>query len=203
MKKINVRIGSRFNRLKVVKEIKKESHYRFFECICDCGKTVIARLCNLRSGHSKSCGCYGYEKVFKHGYSGKQNPEYDTWINMKSRCSYKPGPEFHRYGGRGIFVCKRWEKSFENFLSDMGKKPSKRYSLERIDPNGPYSKANCKWATRIEQNNNTSRNVFLTINGVKKTISDWSRIKKVHHSVVRSRIKYGWPLKDLFIRPLW
>ena len=92
---------------------------------------------------------------------------------MKDRCTNPNNPKFHRYGGRGIKVCDRWMNSFEAFLEDMGERPSKRYSLDRINNDGNYEKSNCRWATREIQGRNTSTTNLITINGTTLCVEDW------------------------------
>ncbi len=85
------------------------------------------------------------------------HPLYGTWGNMHSRCK---DLDNESYGGAGVTVCKRWsgKKGFLNFLSDMGDKPSKEYSIDRINPFGNYEPSNCKWSTPKEQANNKRNN---------------------------------------------
>jgi hypothetical protein len=90
---------------------------------------------------------------------------------MRERCVRKMSISFKNYGGRGVSVCSRWD-SFENFLADMGERPVGT-SLDRIDNDGNYEPENCRWATRIEQNNKRRQNVNITHNGITKTIAQW------------------------------
>jgi hypothetical protein len=89
---------------------------------------------------------------FKHGYH--KTSEYRSWQHMKARCTNPNNDNYRYYGGRGIMVCDRWMKSFADFIVDMGLKPSKEYSLDRIDNNGNYEPSNCKWSSKSEQLSN-------------------------------------------------
>jgi len=103
---------------------------------------------------------------------------------MKVRCYNHNGIEWLRYGGRGISVCGRWLNNFENFLADMGEKPSPRHSLDRIDNDGNYEPNNCRWATRKQQANNKSSNRLLTFKGETLSLSAWSDKLKIHPSTL-------------------
>ena len=161
-------VGKRFGRLTVCGEApprvwqspKRRVVKRHFECICDCASASLVGMENLRSGLTRSCGCLHEETIakgrHKHGDARKKAraPEYAVWANMIGRCERPSVQRFKHYGGRGITVCRRWRDSYEAFLSDMGRKPTPKHSIDRIDVNGNYEPGNCRWATSAQQRAN-------------------------------------------------
>jgi hypothetical protein len=146
-------MGKRFGRLTV----RERARGRWI-CKCDCGELKLVRGGDLRVGKVTSCGC----GRVKHGHArhvGERSPEYQAWENMKQRCYNPNTTRYDDWGGRGIRVCDRWLK-FENFLADMGLRPSAGHSIDRIDNDGNYEPGNCRWATRSQQQRNRRDNVI-------------------------------------------
>lgn len=136
----------------------------------------------------------------KHGHTinKKHSKTYESWSGIKSRCLAPENEAFKNYGGRGILICDRWKDSFENFLEDMGERPSGT-TIHRINNDGNYEPGNCEWATPGVQMRHTRRNVMLTINGITACAIDHAKRAGLHPSVVYARIAYGWDEKDLLI----
>ena len=160
-------IGSRFGRLVVVSELPRRIapngiSLRMWQCKCDCGKMTAVSTSSISGArHVKSCGCLigdrARERCTKHGFAasrGKRMPEYIAWMNMRKRCSVSEGHRDYQYwAGRGIKVCERWQ-NFSTFFADMGSRPSKKHSIDRINNDGHYEPENCRWATPLQQNRN-------------------------------------------------
>jgi hypothetical protein len=111
---------------------------------------------------------------------------------MRDRCNRQSNPKWFRYGGRGIRIDPRWN-SYERFLSDMGRRPSKRHSVHRVDNDGDYSPENCVWALPKEQSRNTARSRKLTALGKTQTIAEWAEETGINYGTIWSRVsQYGW-----------
>jgi hypothetical protein len=127
---------------------------------------------------------------------------YRSWVSMWQRCTDPNIGTYHLYGGRGIRVCDRW-RDINNFIADMGHRPSRDYSIERADSNKDYTPGNCRWATIVDQNNNTSRNVFVEYRGRRLTIAQWSREIRIPHDTLWRRFKSGkWTVEQIMTMPL-
>jgi hypothetical protein len=164
-------------------------------CRCQCGTERVVRGGNLRSGMSTSCWC----SKDTHGMS--DTPVYKAWTQMKQRCYNANDPQYHNYGARGITVCDRWRLDFAQFLTDMGERP-KGMTLDRIDNNGPYAPDNCRWATDVEQCNNTRVNHVLAWNGRTQTIAQWAKVTGLSYNVIRYRILHGWTIEHALTHPV-
>jgi len=173
-------------------------------CRCDCGNFLTVSANALRSGNTKSCGCLRKDvaaaQSTTHGKS--RTPEYLVWLGMRGRCNNPKNTKFEFYGGRGITVCTRWNDSFQAFIEDMGKKPSKKHEIERRDNDLGYSPENCYWATRTQQNNNTRHNRMLTWRGETHTLADWARIMRLPRPVVTNRLYRHWSIERALTTPV-
>lgn len=135
-----------------------------------------------------------------HGKS--YSPEYSSWSNMKQRCNNPNATGYKNYGGSGIKHCKRWDK-FENFFHDMGKKPTKKHTIGRIDSSTNYTPENCRWETRKQQNRNHCRNNNITHNGKTMCLTDWAKESGIPYETLRGRVnKLEWPFDKAISIPV-
>lgn len=125
-----------------------------------------------------------------HRHRGKRTPEYIAWDHMMQRCYNPNAANYKDYGGRGIRVCLRWHR-FENFLADMGLRPDKGYSLDKVKNNKDYELENCRWATKEVQQNNRRDNVFLTFENETRTLTQWSVWLGIPRSTIYGRRNKG------------
>ena len=186
--------GQTFSLLKVVCYGGKQKGRHRWRCVCDCGNEKVVRTDALKSGHTKSCGCRQYPGTHGKRYS----PEYGVWHSMIQRCTNPNDKSYHNYGGRGISVCERWLK-FANFYADMGDRPTKDHTLERIENDvGIYEPINCCWATWEQQVRNKRNNRFLEFNGKRLILADWITLTGIPESTIRRRLDAGLPLEKVF-----
>lgn len=167
----------------------------------DCDNKSRARgYCDKHYQRVKKYGDpYVKHTTSKHGMSG--TPEHWAWKAIKRRCYAKGLKQYSDYGGRGIKVCDRWLKSFEDFYADMGPRPSKDHSIDRVNNNGNYEPSNCVWATRKKQNNNSRHNHYIKIEGVTRTLAQWTEEYSLGEETIRQRLKRGLSGKDLIAAP--
>lgn len=171
-----------FGTLKVINfsHIRKGKTYWKCACTCKhllCNKITIVQGTKLNTGYTIGCGV----KSNSHGLS--KTSEYNIWCSMKARCNTTKqySKDFKNYRKRNIKYCIRWSL-FENFIKDMGSRPNKIYSLERIDNDGNYSKRNCMWATKAQQNTNQRRSIGASYN---------NRSEKWQSAISKNGIRYS------------
>lgn len=208
METLNIK-GMRFNRLLVLEQGATRKGRVLWNCVCDCGNKISVPAYYLTSNNTRSCGCLRKEitikKNLKHGHSkrNKKYAEYIIWQHLKDRCFNVKSEFYNHYGGRGITVSLKWANSYPAFLKDMGKRPSKKHSVERVDNNGDYKKGNCVWALRNTQANNRRSNVFIEYKGKKLTYAQWEKETGISQMTLRYRISVAkWSIEQsLTIKP--
>ena len=184
--------GQRFGKLVVVDRAKdhiQQNGRKIIQwlCKCDCGNTAIVRANNLKTGHSKSCGCTND----KHGLS--RTRLYPVWYSMKHRCYNPNDKQYKDYGGRGITVCDEWHdlRNFYKCAFANGYDENAEFgicTIERIDTNRNYEPSNCKWVTQKEQANNKRNNHLITYNGKTQSLAQWADEYNIPHGVLERRI---------------
>lgn len=196
--------GMRKAMLELVKIIGKNKHGAIVGLfVCDCGETKESTVGNVFVGSTKSCGCLNRsgESGVRHGHNrGKPSLTYSSWYAMKARCKGRSKLSAKNYKARGISVCDRWQ-TFDNFLDDMGERPSKSHSLERIDNDGNYEPGNCKWATKREQDRNKRSTRLISCYGLSMIAIDWAEALEVPAARIRARLKSGWSDHDALFFP--
>ncbi len=186
--------GTIFHNIEYIEESHVVNRYRFSKFKCFCGNIFISQPTQIKNNIVKSCGCLWGTNSLRHGCAikGKITSEYKAYEAAKERCYNSNCKMYANYGARGIIMCDRWLESFGNFLEDMGEKPSKEYSIDRINVNGNYCPENCKWSTMKEQQNNRRNNHVVEYLNQVKTISQWASIYNIKANSFGNMIrKYG------------
>ncbi len=166
---------------------------RMARFLCTCGHICYSKPSLFLHDKAKSCGCLNRElaaqRAFnlnrKHGACGgrKMTPEYKSWVSAKQRCENRNDKAWKWYGGRGIKMCKRWISSFQNFLLDMGTRPSRKHQLDRINNYLSYSPSNCRWVTPSVQQNNKRNNVRFLFRGKSITVGEFASLNGISWNV--------------------
>lgn len=195
--------GMKFNKLLVLnREHNPRYKHASWLCRCDCGNLTVVVGNNLRNGGTKSCGCSKGDYI-SNALSGSPSlypNEYNVYNGMKFRCFNQNSDGYIHYGEKGVTICDRWLESFDNFLTDMGLRPSNEHSIDRIDYDGNYEPGNCRWATVTEQNRNRSNNVVITYYGLTLLMVDWAAAFNLDRRKLRDYLKYSKNFEDGLIR---
>lgn len=164
-----------------------------WRCTCICGKKDMILEDRLLSGMSQSCGCKKNPVLdYRTSRLGKSARLRGIWSSMILRCTDPKSPAYKHYGARGIYVCDEWMRSFESFRDwALAHGYTNKVTIDRIDNDGPYHPANCRWVDRISQANNTRRNVYVTLDGETRTLQRWSRVLGVSSPTLSRWVRDG------------
>lgn len=200
--------GQRFGMLTVVERAPNRGKDTMWLCRCDCGNEIASTPSHLKSGHTKSCGCFRSSVLAQQGsknatHGMKRTPLYKTWGSIKTRCLNPNTPAYPNYGGRGISICDAWKDNFEAFYNwAIASGYQKGLSIDRIDVNGPYSPENCRWVTIDIQANNKRTNRVVTFNGKTQTLQQWADETGILPSTIRERLSRGWSAGKTLTQPV-
>lgn len=202
MKRLSI-IGKVFGRLTVLEDVRKDGR-RWLHCQCSCGNKKWIAKGDVLSGHATSCTCLQRERISQrsktHGRTG--DPIYAVWISMRDRCHNPNNDSYPDYGGRGIVVCDRWRYSFENFLADMGERPSAKHLLDRENNDGNYEPGNVRWVVSKVSARNRRSTVFLTLGNDCRPAAEWSERLKIGLGTLLYRKRIGWSDEKVLTAPL-
>ena len=203
--KLQSLVGKKYGRLLVIERAESYKGKTKWLCKCACGNECIVYGVSLKSGNTRSCGCYKTENAKKLYSTVRQNDKhlYGVWNAIKQRCNNPNNRSYHNYGGRGIKICDEWANNYKTFYDwAMCAGYEKGKEIDRIDCDGNYEPDNCRFVD-IETQANNKRNVKLyTINGVTKSLTQWCKEYEMNYGMVRQRIiKLGWTIEDALIKP--
>lgn len=190
-------IGRRFGRLVAMAMAPSRGGQATWDCLCDCGATVNVIRHSLMRGATQSCGCFmkerSREEIVKRSrtHGKRHTPEYSVWCGMKRRCENPNEKTYPRYGGRGVEV--RFQ-SFEEFLQEVGPRPTPDHTIDRKDAGGHYEPGNVRWATWTEQARNKRNSLIVSVNGRDYCLADACEAFGAPYKRTWARIKLqGWP----------
>lgn len=175
-------------------------------CVCECGAQTWVDSYKLRTGSTTSCGCHKLTNLaqglrLSHGKA--KSPTYRCWADVKKRCLNKNSSSYNDYGGRGITICDRWKDSFENFLADMGEKPS-GMTIDRINNELGYFPENCRWTDVQTQANNKRNNTSKeTLSILKSSVLSGSTLAEAGSLVGLSKKAAGVAIRRAKVKGVW
>jgi len=198
-------VGEIFERLTVVERRGNDKHgKKLWLCKCSCGGSTVTTTSDLRTGNTKSCGCYGLmkniESKTKHGRS--KSPIYAVWKSIVQRCTNPNNQRWEDYGGRGIGIEPSWvdkDRGFENFLQHVGERPEgpEKMALDRIDNDKGYLIGNVRWVNYSVNVRNSRKCPTLEINGKVKRVSEWAIELKLSPAKFSSDLKKGLSVEEI------
>ena len=204
----NINIGQKFDKLTILEKYQANSNRneeKWF-CKCDCGKTTIVKAGNLKSGHTRSCGCIRANNSITHGES--KTKLYNVWSGIKSRCNNPNAQYYDNYGKKeNVYMCKEWSDDytvFRDWALANGYDPNAKYdkpgdkpTVERIDFNGPYSPENCKIIPLSQQNDNKATNKRYNYNGEMLLVKEIAKRIDLPVTTINSRLARNWSMDKI------
>jgi hypothetical protein len=201
-----IHIGAKFNRIEVLEDLGIVDGKRMIRGKCDCGKEKFFFWQNVKSGKAKSCGCLPIEKHTIHGLH--KHPLYSVWEGMVHRCYNKNGKKYHRYGGRGVIMCREWKNDFMSFYNWAIDKWKPGLSLDK-DKLAPtklgviYCPEFCCFMTRKENTMYRSNSRVITYKGESLCVSQWAEKFGINYQTFQGRLSAGWTMEEIESIPLF
>lgn len=186
--------GKRFGRLVAIEYLGNSR----WKCKCDCGNYHEVLAYSLKTGITRSCGCFNIERAIETNTThGQTNTKlYNVWCGIKRRCYKTYDKRYKNYGNRGIVMCEEWKNNFQSFyMWSMANGYKEHLTIDRIDNNGNYEPSNCRWATNKEQSRNKTNNHIIEYNGEKMTAVEFAEKYNINYSTLLSRL---WRKQDIF-----
>lgn len=212
MKKLDIQKGQKYNDWTVLHRVydhNLKTNRPVWACRCKCGtiRNIIQKDIPKATRCRKCEGAIKSIKYTKHGQSKngrlqKGTRLYRIWQGMRTRCNNPNSKDYKWYGAKGVSVCPEWDdfNEFYQWAIQNGYDDSK--TIDRIESDGPYSPSNCKWSTTKEQLRNRECTRYITINGVTKTMSEWSECSGINYQTLRTRVDKNWPEERLLDPPI-
>jgi len=203
--------GQKFGRLTALRRLGRDKNgYALWECKCDCGNIVSVTGNRLRTGNTKSCGCYNIDKIRERNHTLKRKHGethtklFHIWTGMQTRCSNPNAINYKDYGAKGISICEEWANDFTKFRDWALKNGySPNLTIDRIDFTGNYEPGNCRWVTVKEQNRNRSSNTLITFNGETHCIAEWAEITGIEYDALIHRLQSkNFTLEEALTKPM-
>lgn len=197
--------GKKFNMLTVINRaddyVSPRGHLSVqWNCQCECGNYTVTRGTRLKSGHTKSCGCYASADNRGSTIHGLCHTKiYGIWLGMKQRCLNPNSSNFKSYGGRGIRICDEWKDdpvAFNEWATNNGF--AENLTIDRIDVNGNYTPENCRWITNHEQQFNKRSSHYIVFRGEKMTVAEFSYKTGINYDKARKRLKKGYTPSEIY-----
>ena len=191
---LKILTGEKFGKWSVIERAPNKGRAVMWRCRCDCGTEKIVHGTSLKSGTSTMCRSCADRSHKPRSHGLTKHPLYRTWQRIKSSTTNPNHQDYEWYGGKGVSVCEEWFHDFTKFYEwsiTHGYQPG--LTIDRIEVDGNYEPSNCRWIPFKEQTLNRTDSVYLTHNGITRTVKEWSQITGIKPSTLYARFHKGWP----------